>query len=562
MPIRQRSPRSRVDRGEQVARPAVERAVGVVGQRLGAPKTPSRPSPSSLLTWPPCAVRTGTTTREELVQVVDRLARGGAVGEVREPRMSTNSDRDHRPLAARRRSSHLPSGARSHSETWAGCMRLADDGAQLAAERVRGRPRRAAAPRTPRACAARRSGAGRSGGRRTAWMRRPRRAEQRRHRKRRAGDREVRVLVSGLSTSCSSSTLAEVGAGQRRRQRAVDQRPVDHDVDVVEAVAQDRDAGGERQHHDAGQDRDVRDRLARIRRSRPSCRSATRDHRHGSGPHEPLDLLALQPARAPQPAATSDSGEADAARRSTSSSERGPPPASTQRAVDPERVLDAAESPRAGPASQAAVTKAARRSPAPAHQATRRQRGESRPPVGEQQQEEGRGHEDPRDPGERSRTRAAASPSPVAGRVAVEPVVRVRVGQRRRARAEHRRSRRRSSRSRCPGGARRRGRPTPRRRRGTRPRRGSCPGSRRMPASVARPMPVGEAAAPPTAARRERQRGRRCASLTAAPPAATATRAPAACVSRHDAPQLGAERVELDLVAQAAPKRLERPRAS
>ena len=59
----------------------------------------------------------------------------------------------------------------------------------------------------------------------------------------------------GLSTNCSSSTLASVGAAERRGQRAVDQRALDHDVDVVEPVARTANAGGDR---DPDADRDQR----------------------------------------------------------------------------------------------------------------------------------------------------------------------------------------------------------------------------------------------------------------------------------------------------------------
>ena len=57
---------------------------------------------------------------------------------------------------------------RSQTDTCAGCTVSVDHGLEVGAEARRARPAGAAALRTPRACAARRSGGGRSGGRRAA----------------------------------------------------------------------------------------------------------------------------------------------------------------------------------------------------------------------------------------------------------------------------------------------------------------------------------------------------------------------------------------------------------
>ena len=45
----------------------------------------------------------------------------------------------------------------------------------------------------------------------------------------------------------------EVGRAERQRQRAVDQRPPDHEVDVVEPVAEDRHAGRDGQRREREQ---------------------------------------------------------------------------------------------------------------------------------------------------------------------------------------------------------------------------------------------------------------------------------------------------------------------
>jgi hypothetical protein len=88
----------------------------------------------------------------------------------------------------------------------------------------------------------------------------------------------------------------EIGTCEKRRQRAVDERPVDDDVDVVEAVAKDGDAGRERNGERRGEEDDhgpcalgrQENRQPRKGRERPRER-------------EPLELLALHAFRAPEP---------------------------------------------------------------------------------------------------------------------------------------------------------------------------------------------------------------------------------------------------------------------
>ena len=110
----------------------------------------------------------------------------------------------------------------------------------------RGRPRRGGGRRRSRACAGRRSGGGRSAGRpragpaggqgRTA----PRRRESRRRRRGPSRRRKP------MKTCCSSSTMAKYRPASERGHAAVDERPPDDHVELVEPVAEDGDADGDR----------------------------------------------------------------------------------------------------------------------------------------------------------------------------------------------------------------------------------------------------------------------------------------------------------------------------
>ena len=127
-------PEMRVDRrrASPQPRPARDRHDRASGS--GAPKTPSRPSPSSLLTLPavladdrdrrPRRTRSGSATAS---RAVERSAK------VVKPRMSTNSDRRHRPLrlgaAAHSDGPPLPQPERHVRRL----HRLGDDAAKLGA---------------------------------------------------------------------------------------------------------------------------------------------------------------------------------------------------------------------------------------------------------------------------------------------------------------------------------------------------------------------------------------------------------------------------------------------
>ena len=87
------------------------------------------------------------------------------------------------------------------------------------------------------------------------WIRASHRPEQCRDRQGRRRDREARSLGETAQGQLQEQHAADVHAGEGGGQRAVDQGPVDHDVDVVEPVAQDRDAGrdGDDRERDAEQ---------------------------------------------------------------------------------------------------------------------------------------------------------------------------------------------------------------------------------------------------------------------------------------------------------------------
>ena len=124
--------------------------------------------------------------------------------------------------------------------------------------------------------------------------------EQRRDRQRRRRDREPGVRRQRLEHELEEQHDHEVGGGQRGRQRAVDERAVDDDVDVVEPVSQDRHRSGRRgrRHHQA--EHAPGDDLARpgveIQHAVERQEHRQRGDRVGGGQREPLELLALQPA--------------------------------------------------------------------------------------------------------------------------------------------------------------------------------------------------------------------------------------------------------------------------
>ena len=216
----------------------------VVGGRRVADRAPSVTALSSAIAWriQPIGLRgcrlatTAPTSAKTVSAEHEQPLERAVLAARREYAAGERGERDPQPEQPPREPRRGHRWLLSHSETCAGWtvsattprrsrQRLEVDlVAQPAAERLE-RLRR------------RRSGGGRSGGRPTAWMRVRSRAEQRRHRQRRDRDREARLP----DREPEQQHEAEVGAAQRRRQRAVDQRAVDDDVDVEQPVAQDRD---------------------------------------------------------------------------------------------------------------------------------------------------------------------------------------------------------------------------------------------------------------------------------------------------------------------------------
>ena len=164
IPMRQRSPKWDSTALEHV-RGRRERAVGMVRQRLRGAEHAQQPVAEQLVDVPavlpqdrdrrPRRTRSGTPTAS---RAVARSAK------VVKPRMSTNRTVTI-AHSARRCSLIVRSGARSHSDTCAGCIVSRDDGAELGVQRCQvdlvAKPGREGLERLLR----RRSGAGRSGGR-------------------------------------------------------------------------------------------------------------------------------------------------------------------------------------------------------------------------------------------------------------------------------------------------------------------------------------------------------------------------------------------------------------
>ena len=135
-----------------------------------------------------------------------------------------------------------------------------------------------------------------------------RRAEQRGHRERRDRDGEA-----GLADRQSHQQHeSQVGRGERRRERAVDQRAVDDDVDVEEPVAQDRGAGREREHGEAERQHRVPQRADPRRRDEVADDVGDhRDARDRRGECQPLELRALDATGAAEPDRGGGGREAD-----------------------------------------------------------------------------------------------------------------------------------------------------------------------------------------------------------------------------------------------------------
>jgi hypothetical protein len=112
-----------------------------------------------------------------------------------------------------------------------------------------------------------------------------------------------------LSSQCSKERLDQHDSGhidedQRRGERTVDERAVYQEVDVVEAIPQDGDAGGDR---DGGEGRDPEEEHHVLNESWDCLRQHERDDK--ARRHDRCcidDPLQLQPLPAPRPPKTGD----------------------------------------------------------------------------------------------------------------------------------------------------------------------------------------------------------------------------------------------------------------
>ncbi len=82
----------------------------------------------------------------------------------------------------------------------------------------------------------------------------------------------------------------QIDTCQNRRQQAIDQRPIDDDIDVEEAIAQDPDTSADGQHDDAKGKYNIAQRV--LFRDKYKRRDNNGDHRDRAE-RKPFDLLTL-----------------------------------------------------------------------------------------------------------------------------------------------------------------------------------------------------------------------------------------------------------------------------
>ena len=169
--------------------------------------------------------------------------------------------------------------------------RLLHDEREVGARASRARPARAAARRSPRACAARRSGAGRSAGRRTAARASAPAGTARRRRASRPAIARFEPPRERREQRLPAEHEPDVRRAEQHRERAVDERPRDQAVDVVEPVLEHRDPDGD------GKLRRSRSRRGRRRRSAPTTLGSDDGEQRGTttGEDHPLHLLRARP---------------------------------------------------------------------------------------------------------------------------------------------------------------------------------------------------------------------------------------------------------------------------
>ena len=112
-------------------------------------------------------------------------------------------------------------------------------------------------------------------------------------------DREGDVRSAGpADEGAEADHDRDIDGREEGRQDAEDKRLVDHEIDVVEAVAKDRDSGGQGQHRPAQQAEDLEG--MHQSRGNEARRPGEEEQAHGKpdGGDKPLELLALVAARA------------------------------------------------------------------------------------------------------------------------------------------------------------------------------------------------------------------------------------------------------------------------
>ena len=199
---------------------------------------------------------------------------------------------------------------------------------------------------------------------------------------------------------------AEVGGREGRRQRAVDERAVDHDVDVVEPVAEDRHSRRQREAEDAEHDRRVRHGLAD-----DVVEDGEDDHARPRGaPAKASHLICWRCS----PRARRNRTMSDATRADDRDQQQEPREALErvdQRAVHRRTGSSAVDGPPCDRLAAAPQSRSRRRWPPRRSHATGRQRRDSSRPSGKSSRRNVDGEDPARHPGQDPGTTAAVLPS-------------------------------------------------------------------------------------------------------------------------------------------------------
>src|SRR5579875_637584 len=115
-------------------------------------------------------------------------------------------------------------------------------------------------------------------------------------RQRRQRDRQVGALRNWIKQVLEEEYSTRVDPNQDGGQAAVDERTVDDPVNVPEPVAQDREAGGDRDRKDAEGEHDGPGRTDQVPGPEDRSREGDDSH-HSAGKDKPLELLPFLPIR-------------------------------------------------------------------------------------------------------------------------------------------------------------------------------------------------------------------------------------------------------------------------